>query len=153
VTAFGHAAYFGIYGPLLGGAVSLGILTIAAFGTGEPADATSYLWFLPGLFLASIWVLPIALVVGIVPAIATGLTYWFLKARTGVAHMPALARTTIMSLVGGVTCVLFALCLGSAVPEVFSQEALVILVAPGMVAAALCTLLADRHVQRLSANT
>lgn len=153
MTALGHAFYFGIYGPLLGAMVSLGILAITAFGTGEPADASAYLWFLPSIFLASIWVLPVALVVGIVPASTTGLTYWWLKARTSVAQMPALARTAIMSLVGGVACVLFGLCLGTSVFEMLSLEALMVFVAPGMVAAGLCTLLADRHTRRLSANT
>lgn len=152
MTALGHTFYFGIYGPLLGAVVSLGILAIAAFGTGEPPDASAYLWFLPSIFLASIWVLPVALVVGIVPAGTTGLTYWWLKARAGVAQLPALARTTIMALVGGAICVLFGLCLGAAVSEMFTQETLMVFVGPGMVAAALCTLLADRHIRRLSST-
>ena len=53
-----------------------------------------------------------------------------------------------MALVGGAICVLFGVCLGAATADMLSKEILAMFITPGVVAAAICTLLADIRNRR-----
>jgi hypothetical protein len=52
-----------------------------------------------------------------------------------------------MAVAGGAACVVLGVCLGATVTEMLSREAVEMFVAPGMVAAAVCTVLADLRIR------
>jgi hypothetical protein len=139
------ALYFGIYGPLIGAAVLFMVVAPILFGQWDQAHVGRNLMSIPWTLAYSIWIVPLALILGIIPGSATGLAYGWLQGRAQIAGLPALARVAIMSAVGGAACVLFGVCLGAKVMEMLSAEILPLFIAPGMVAAAVCTWLADRR--------
>ncbi len=145
---FRCALYFGIYGPLFGAAVVFLVVVPIAFVDWEKSGFTDYLLTIPWTLAYSIWIVPVALILGIVPGAITGLIYAWLRSRRAVASLPASARVVIMSLVGGAVCVLFGVCLGAAAADMLSKEILAMFVAPGVVAAAICTWLADLRDRR-----
>ena len=148
MQAFAYAVFYGIYGPLF--AVTVLIVTRLVFGIGERVEAADVFIGLAALVPMGMMMFLFALVLGVLPAAATGLAYWWLRARPFVARLPPLIRAASMSLVGGAACLLFPLSFGTAPSEVVSDEALQMFVFPGMVAASLCTLLVDRRIRRLS---
>jgi hypothetical protein len=148
VQAFSYAVFFGIYGPLF--AVVVLMVTRLMHAIAERAEASDLLLGLAALVPMGLMMFLFALVLGILPAAAAGLIYWWLRGRPFVARLPSLVRGAGMSLVGGFVCLLFPLSFGTAPSEVLSDDALQLFVIPGMVAASLCTILVDRRIQRLS---
>lgn len=147
MRAFAYAAFYGIYGPLF--AVLVLVVTALMSGLGERADALDLLLGLPALVSISFGMYFFALVFGILPAATTGLVYWWLSGLPFVARLPSLTRVVLMSLVGGSVVALFILCFGGAPSEVFSEDALLLFVIPGMIAASLCTFLVNRQTRRM----
>jgi hypothetical protein len=148
VQAFAYATFYGIYGPLF--AVMVLLVTHLMLGIGGQTEALPLLRSLPLLVPMGLMMFLFALVIGIVPAAATGLAYWWLSGRNFAARVPSLARAASMSLVGGSACVLFFLSFVTPPSDIFSREALQLFIIPGMVSASLCTILVDRHIRRLS---
>jgi hypothetical protein len=148
MTSLRCALYFGIYGPLFGAAMLFLVVVPISFGNWEQSSFTDYLITIPWTLAYSIWIVPVALILGIVPGSVTGLIYAWLRSRRTVAGLPVFARVAIMSLVGGAVCVLFGVCLGAAATEMLSKEILAMFVTPGIVAAAVCTWLADLRNRR-----
>ena len=146
--AFAYAAFYGIYGPLF--AVMVLILAHLVPGIGKRTEALDLLLSLLASVSIGIWMFLFALVIGMLPAAATGLVYWWFSGHPFVARLPSLARAAGMSLVGGTACVLFFMSFGAAPSDVLSKESLQLFVFPGMVAATLCTILVDRRTRRLS---
>ena len=116
--------YFGIYGPLLGATILMVVVYPLVFGMGKGGGVSDYLLALPRLLPLSIWIVPFALVVGILPGAMTGLVYAWLTGRPTVARLPPLAKVVCMSLVGGGACMLFCLCLGAPARDLFSGAVL-----------------------------
>lgn len=148
MTALRYALYFGIYGPLIGAAVLFLVVMPISFGDWETSDITDYLLTVPLTLAYSIWIVPVALILGIIPGSVTGLIYVWLQSRRAVAGLPVFARVAIMAFAGGAVCVLFGVSLGAAAAEMLSKEILAMFVAPGVVAAATCTWLADKRGRR-----
>jgi hypothetical protein len=149
MTSFRCALYFGIYGPLIGAAVLLLVVAPIAYGGGAKSSVSDYLWVIPMTIAYSIWIVPIALILGIVPGVVTGLMYVWLRSWGFVARLPALARIAMMSLLGGAACVLFGVCLGAPAADMVSKEILAMFVAPGIAAAAVCTSFTDLRLRRM----
>ena len=147
MTLFRCALYFGIYGPLIGAAVLFLVVAPIAYGGGARWSVSDYLWTIPSTIAYSIWIVPIALILGIIPGSVTGLMYGWLRSMRVVAGLPTLARIAMMSLVGGAACVLFGVCLGASVADMVSKEVLAMFVVPGVSAAAVCTCLADLRMR------
>ena len=150
MQAFSYAVFFGIYGQLF--AVMVLMLTRLVLGIAERAEAMDLLLSLAALVPMGLMMFIFALVLGILPAAATGLVYWWLRGRPFVARLPSLARAACMSLVGGFICLIFPLCFGTPPSDLLSDHALQLFVIPGMVAASLCTILVDRRIRRLSSD-
>ena len=148
MQAFAYAVFYGIYGPLF--AVAVLVVTRLVLGIGAGAETSDLLLRLAALVPMGMMMFLFALVIGILPAAVTGLVYWWINGRPFVARLSPLARAASMSLVGGSACVLFLLSFGAPPSEIFSDESLQLFVIPGMVAAALCTILVDRRIRRLA---
>ena len=148
MTPLRCALYFGIYGPLFGAMVVFLVVVPISFGDWEKSRFTDYLLTIPWTLAYSIWIVPAALILGIVPGTVTGLIYAWLRSRQVLAGLPGLARVAVMALVGGAICVLFGVCLGAATADMLSKEILAMFIAPGVVSAAICTLLADIRNRR-----
>ena len=152
MPAIRYAIYYGIYGPLLGAGVLMLVIMPLTHGVGEQAGLWGYLGMIPAVLAMGIFIVPVALLFGMVPAIVTGLTHWWLNARTVMSEVPALAKAAIILIVGGIACVVFGVCLGAAVSDMLSAEVLGMFVSPGMAAGLGCALVAELRVSRLSAD-
>lgn len=150
MTLFRCALYFGIYGPLIGAVVLFLVVAPIAYGGGAGWSVSDYLWTIPWTIAYSIWIVPVALILGIIPGMVTGLMYGWLRSIRVVAGLPISARIAMMSVVGGAACVLFGVCLGASVVDMVSKEILAMFVAPGVAAAAVCTCLADLRMRRMA---
>ena len=150
LRAFAYAAYFGIYGPLFAVvAIIVGRLTYDFVQRPEPWDL---ILAIPALLPATLMMYAFGLIIGILPGVATGLIYWWLRGRPAVARLSSRVRAAGMSFVGGLVCVLLALIVGAAPSDLLSKESVLVFVIPGMVAASLCTILVDRQIRRQSAE-
>jgi hypothetical protein len=144
-----YAIFFGILGPIFGGVVLMSIIMPLEFGTKMNSGLAHHLQvFFMGVAMG-FFTAPVALVMGIVPAAFTGVAYRWIKSQTTLARLPRIARAAIISIVGGVACVLFYACFSIPVSEMFSRETFDFIVLPGMAAAAICAVLADRREGRL----
>ncbi len=150
MNAFRYAMLFGVYGPLIAAAVIFGFVAPLEVAKGDVSD---FLLALPRSLLYSFAIVPVALILGMVPGVLSGLMYWWLDTRTSVARLHVSAKAAIMAGVGGAVCVLCGLCVGAGVSEMLSRGSLGLFVAPGMAAAVFCTLLAHRRNRQLSPET
>ena len=148
MPALRHALNFGIYGPLFGAAALFFVTVPIMFGKWDRSSIADTLLSIPATLAYTIWIVPLALILGIVPGSVTGLAYGWLKSRAFMAGWPAPARMVLMALVGAAACVLFGVCLGTSVLDMVSREVLAMYAFPGAVAAAACTALADRAARR-----
>ena len=124
------------------------VIAPLSFGHWDRSSIVNNLAFIPWTLAYGIWIVPIALIVGIVPGGVTGLVYALLRSRTSLAVLPAWGKLTTMAFVGAAACVLFGVCLGAAISDMVSREILGMFVFPGAVAAAVCTALAERTPRR-----
>ena len=136
--------FYALIGPLVGASVLFLVVAPLMYGVGENSG---YLGIVQGTMAMSLWIVPIAFVLGLVPAIVTGLSHWWLNSRTAAARLPAVPRAVIVAVLGGTACVLFGMTLGAAASDMLSAEILPLFILPGMAAAFGCALLAERRAR------
>ena len=90
-----------------------------------------------------VFFLVVALFLGIIPGLATGLVYWLLKTRTAWLRERRGWTVVAMAFIGGLLCAIFAALVEKQSPQ---DWPLIVFgfVLPGMLAAASCTLLLER---------
>jgi hypothetical protein len=135
--------FFGIFGPMIASLFIWVVGPYLYFGAEISPDLVENFARLALSVSFVVFFLVVALFLGIVPGLATGLVYWLLKTRTVLLRGRKGAAVLVMAVVGGLLCAVFAMVVDP--PTV--QDAPLILfgfVLPGMLAAAICTLLLER---------
>jgi len=135
--------FFGVFGPMFASLFHWLLSPYLFYGAKVSPDLAENFVRL-GLSLSfAVFFLIVALALGIVPGLATGLVYWLLKTRTILLRDRKALAVLVMALIGGVLSGSFALVLDKPTAQDF-PFVLFGFVVPGLVAAALCTLLLER---------
>jgi len=143
-STLAYATYFGVVGPLIGCMVLLAVVMPFLHGLGHHDEWYGYVLALLSILAMSVLMMPAAFVIGVIPGVLTGIAYAWLCSRTHLPRLPRFVRAVLVAPIGGAACTIFGWALGAAVSDMWSLEVLQLFLIPGMSAAFLCTLLADR---------
>ena len=149
-TAVAFAMFYGIYGAAIGAVVLLCVVMPLAQGLGEHTGVVGFLLGIGRALAMTFLMLPVAFALGLLPGIATGTAFWWLRTRTAVSRLPVLAKGAVGAAVAWIACAVFCVCFGASVADLGSPELWSMYLVPGLVAGFLCTWLVERQARKAS---
>jgi len=131
-------------GPLFGYVTAMSLMII-----GKADSLFDVLWFPLAVVMFAPFAIPVALFIGLVPAMLVGLVYWALRAKLAAGPI---AAATLSAVAAGVVCAGVVTMSVERFAGVLTVEAWEMVILPGIVAAVLCAAYIERGLKKLSAR-
>ena len=135
---------FAVRGPLFGYLTAASLIIIQ-----EVDSFFDVLWFPLAIVMFAPFAIPVALFVGLVPAVLVGIVYWALRAKLAAGPSAAVALSAVAA---GVVCAGVAAMSDEGFAGVLTVEAWQVVILPGIVAAVLCAAYIERGLKKASAR-